>query len=129
MFVAQQVVGMHLGAEHKLDARQVARSQIELLAELLAGLNQQRRLSGIELCDRRAEELGLGLGNLERLDHRQLAVRDLRRDGRAQRGPSASSAGRRTRSCAASVRVPCRRSATAGSGSTQCARGRSLLLP
>ena len=84
MLVAQEIVGMNLGAEYKLDAREVARAEIKLLIELAAGLDQQGRLAGFELGERVAEELGLGLGDIERINYGELAVGNLGSDGGAE---------------------------------------------
>ncbi len=85
MLVAEQIVGVNLGAEHKLNALQIARAEIKLLVQLAAALDQQCGLARLELVQRGAEELGLGLGNFERIDNGELAVGNLRSDRRAQR--------------------------------------------
>ena len=76
---------MNLGAEDEFYAGQIARAEVELLVELAAALDQEGGLAGLELVERGAEELGLGLGDLEGLDDGDLAVSDLRGDGRAER--------------------------------------------
>src|SRR6266702_2728998 len=85
MLVAEEIVGMNLGAEHKLDAREIARAEIKLLVELAAGLDQQGGLASFELGDRVAEELGFRLGDVERLDHRQLTIGNLGGNRRTER--------------------------------------------
>ena len=80
VLVAEQVVGVDLGGEHQFDAGQVARAEVELLVELTAGFDQQGSLASLELVERGAVELGLGLGDLEGVDDGELAVSDLRGD-------------------------------------------------
>src|ERR1700733_8864716 len=77
VLVAEQIVGVNLGAEHKLDTVEVARAEIELLVELAAGLNQQSGLAGLELVESSTEEFGLRLCDFERIDDSELAVGDL----------------------------------------------------
>ena len=82
MLIAEQVVGMNLGAEDEFNAGQIARTEVELLVELAAALNQEGGLASLEFVERGAEELGLGLGNLEGLDNCDFAISDLRGDSR-----------------------------------------------
>src|SRR5690242_21171723 len=76
---------MNFGAEHKLNARQVTRTEVELLAKLAAALDQQRRLTGLKLIERFAIQLRLRLGHLKRIDDGKLAIRNLGGNGRAKR--------------------------------------------
>src|SRR5271154_4744865 len=85
MLVAEQIVGVDLRAENEFNTGQIARAEIELLVELAAAFNQEGGLASLELVERGAEELGLGLSDFKGVDDGELAVGDLRSDGRAER--------------------------------------------
>ena len=68
---------MHFVVEHQLNTLEVARAQHQRLRERLAVLDQQRGARHIQLVQRLAIELGLAFLQLQRIDHRQLAVGQL----------------------------------------------------
>ncbi len=84
VLIAQQIIGVNLGAQYKLNALKIAGSEVKLLIELAAGLDQQRRLAGLKLVQRGAEQLCLALGDIEVFDYRKLPVSQFRRKRRAE---------------------------------------------
>src|ERR1700733_14332621 len=80
--VAQQIVGVHFLGHHQLHPVEIARTESQGPTWLLAGFHQQGRTLGIELVQRRAIGLGLGVCQLQGVDYGQLAVSQLR----SQRG-------------------------------------------
>src|SRR5215469_1385714 len=74
---------MDFGRSHQLDSLKVARSQLEVA--VLTTRDHQGSLVAVQCLKGRAETLGLVVGELETLDHGQLAVSQLGRQRRTQR--------------------------------------------
>ena len=68
---------MHFVVEHQLHTFQIARAQEQRMREGLAVLDDQGRARHIQLVQRRPVELSLAFGQLQRIHHGQLAVRQL----------------------------------------------------
>src|SRR6202167_4850015 len=82
--VAQQIVRMHFLGQHQLHPIEVARTEQQRAAWLLATLDQQGGPLGIKLVQRRAIGLGLGISELQAIDYGQLAIGQLRGQRGAQ---------------------------------------------
>src|ERR1700677_2385295 len=82
--VAQQIVRMNFLGQHQLDPIEVARTEQQSAAWFLATLDQQGGPLGIEFVQRRTIGLGLGVCQLETLNHGQLAMGQLRGPSRAE---------------------------------------------
>ena len=75
---------MDLAAAHQLQPCDVARAQIQIAVAVIGHFDHQHRLLYLQIVQRLAERLSLGLVDLKSVDYDQFAFRQLRSQRRTQ---------------------------------------------